>query len=131
MLKWVLDVALALVVLPLASPLLLLAAAAVGLGSPGPILYRSPRVGRGGRIFGMLRVRTVDLSVPADLPMEQRLSCAGRWIRNLSLDDLPNLFNVLVGRMSLVGPRPTEPDRVDPADPAWQRVLSVRPGMVG
>jgi lipopolysaccharide/colanic/teichoic acid biosynthesis glycosyltransferase len=78
----------------------------------------------------MLRFRTVDLAVAAELPLEQRLSRAGRWIRDVSLDDLPNLFNVLAGDMSLVGPRPTEPERVDLEDPTWQRVLSVRPGMV-
>ena len=130
MLKRFLDLSLTLLVLLLALPLLLLAAAAIWLDTPGPILYRSPRVGRNGHLFGMLRFRTVDLAVSSHLPMAQRLSRAGRWIRNLSLDDLPNLFNVLVGEMSFVGPRPTEPDRVDLGDPAWQRVLRVQPGMV-
>jgi O-antigen biosynthesis protein WbqP len=129
-LRRLLDLSLAAVILPLASPFLILAAVAIVLDTPGPVIYRSPRVGQGGHTFAMLRFRTVDLAVPADLPMEQRLSSAGRWIRNLSLDDLPNLFNVLTGQMSLVGPRPTEPDQVDLADARWRCVLDVRPGMV-
>jgi lipopolysaccharide/colanic/teichoic acid biosynthesis glycosyltransferase len=128
--KRLVDVLLACLSLPIAAPLLAASALAIRLDTPGPVLYHSPRLGRGGHIFGLLRFRTVDLAVPADRPMAQRLSRAGRRIRDLSLDDLPNLFNVLAGDMSLVGPRPTEPERVDLDDPHWQRVLSVRPGMV-
>lgn len=78
----------------------------------------------------MLRFRTVDLRYPQHLSMNQRLSRAGRLIRSISLDDLPNLINVLRGEMSLVGPRPTEPERVDSQRLEWQRILSVRPGMI-
>jgi lipopolysaccharide/colanic/teichoic acid biosynthesis glycosyltransferase len=102
------DLSLVLSALPLALPLLLVAGLAIWLDTGRPIVYRSVRVGRSGRSFGMLRFRTVDLAVAAELPLEQRLSRAGRWIRDVSLDDLPNLFNVLAGDISLVGPRPTQ-----------------------
>jgi lipopolysaccharide/colanic/teichoic acid biosynthesis glycosyltransferase len=62
--------------------------------------------------------------------MQERLTRVGCFIRNYSLDDLPNVFNVLKGELSLVGPRPTEPERVDLTDPTWQKVLAVRPGYI-
>jgi len=63
-------------------------------------------------------------------PSFERLTRVGKFIRNYSLDDLPNIFNMLKGELSLVGPRPTEPEIVDLNDPAWQRVLTVRPGYI-
>jgi lipopolysaccharide/colanic/teichoic acid biosynthesis glycosyltransferase len=78
----------------------------------------------------MLRFRTVDINKPAHLSMDERMTRAGRFIRNYSIDDLPNLFNVLMGDMSIVGPRPTEPERVDLEDPGWQRILTLRPGLL-
>jgi lipopolysaccharide/colanic/teichoic acid biosynthesis glycosyltransferase len=86
------------------------------------VLWRSPRVGRGGRRFDLLSFRTMRDG--------GGLSRTGRVLRDVSLDHLPTLVNVLRGDMSLVGPRPTEPDRVDLADECWQRALSVRPGLV-
>jgi lipopolysaccharide/colanic/teichoic acid biosynthesis glycosyltransferase len=124
-----LDLVGALLLLVLASPLLAVIAVALRLEDYGPILYRSPRVGRGGQPFSLLRFRTM-LDTPEPRGVEQRLTPVGRLIRNISLDDLPNLINVLRGEMSLVGPRPMEPEHVDLSDPAWQRILSVRPGMV-
>ncbi|HEX6820403.1 MAG TPA: sugar transferase, partial [Ktedonobacterales bacterium] len=67
---------------------------------------------------------------PPDVPPEARLTPVRRFIRTYSLDDLPSLFHVLRGDLSLVGPRPMEPHRVDLNDPTWQRILSVRPGYV-
>jgi lipopolysaccharide/colanic/teichoic acid biosynthesis glycosyltransferase len=127
--KRVFDLVLALPVLLFALPVLAITAVLIALDSPGPVLYRSPRIGRNGKEFGMVRFRTVDIHKSEHLGMEGRLTLVGRTIRNLSIDDLPNLLNVLVGDMSFVGPRPTEPERVDREDPAWQRILSVRPGM--
>ena len=77
----------------------------------------------------MLRFRTVDVRTPPYMSMDQRMTRVGRFIRNYSLDDLPNLFNVLKGDLAIIGPRPTEPQRVDLEDPAWQEILTVRPGM--
>jgi lipopolysaccharide/colanic/teichoic acid biosynthesis glycosyltransferase len=115
------DLAIALALGILGAPLFLLAALALRLEGRGPILHRSPRLGRDGRPFGLLRFRTM---------AEGRLTPVGRVLRECSLDDLPNLLNVLRGEMAIVGPRPTEPERVDLADPAWREVLAVRPGLV-
>jgi lipopolysaccharide/colanic/teichoic acid biosynthesis glycosyltransferase len=128
--KRLVDLLIALALLIPAAPIMLLIAIYLRLDSAGPILYTSSRLGRAARPFGLLRFRTVDIHQPADLPMSQRLTRAGRFIRNLSLDDLPNLLNILKGDLSLVGPRPTEPALINLADPAWQKVLSVRPGLI-
>jgi lipopolysaccharide/colanic/teichoic acid biosynthesis glycosyltransferase len=129
--KRLFDLLVTLSLLTLTVPLMLFIAIWLRLDSAGPILYTSPRLGRAAKPIGLLRFRTIDLHKPADLPTEQRLTRTGRFIRNLSLDDLPNLFNVLKGDLSIIGPRPTEPAVIDLADPAWQKVLTVRPGMIG
>jgi len=125
-----LDVFVASLILIIAAPVLLVIAFLIKCDSPGPIIYGSPRIGRNGKEFRLLRLRTVDLSKPAHLSMQERLTRVGRFIRNYSLDDLPNVLNVLKGELSLVGPRPTEPEIVDLNDPAWQKVLTIRPGYI-
>lgn len=125
-----LDVVVASLILIVTAPVLLVITFLIRCDSPGPIIYGSPRVGRNGKEFRLLRFRTVDLSKPAHLSMQERLTRVGSFIRNYSLDDLPNAFNVLKGELSLVGPRPTEPEMVDLKDPAWQKVLTVRPGYI-
>jgi lipopolysaccharide/colanic/teichoic acid biosynthesis glycosyltransferase len=133
------EVVLAAAALVAASPLLLLAAAAVAVSSPGPALFRQTRVGRGGRPFTLLKLRTMRTSpAPAASPGGERLLTAagdprvtpvGRWLRRLKLDELPQLWNVLRGDMALVGPRPEVPRYVDAGDPLWRAVLAVRPGL--
>ena len=125
-----LDLLIGSLFLIVATPLLLVIALLITCDSPGPIIYGSPRVGKNGKSFRLLRFRTVNISKPAHLSMDERLTRMGGFIRNYSLDDLPNVFNVLKGEMSVVGPRPTEPEIVDVNDPAWQKVLTVRPGAV-
>ncbi|HLH61191.1 MAG TPA: sugar transferase [Ktedonobacteraceae bacterium] len=125
-----LDLLAGSLVLIIAAPIMLVVALLIKCDSRGPIIYGSPRVGKNGRTFLLLRFRTVDINKPAHLDMKQRLTRAGRFIRNYSLDDLPNIINVLKGDLSLVGPRPTEPESVDLDDPAWQKVLTVRPGYI-
>ncbi|EST31673.1 hypothetical protein N566_20560, partial [Streptomycetaceae bacterium MP113-05] len=146
-LKSVLDrvgAALGLLVL---APLIALVAAAVLLDSPGPVLYRQTRVGRGGRTFTMWKFRSMVTDAerlrPAlaaadeqDGPMfkmrrDPRVTRTGRTLRRTSLDELPQLFNVLRGQMSLVGPRPPLPDEVAEYDAAALRRLGVKPGMTG
>ncbi len=126
--------ALALVVL---SPFLLVAAIAIKLGSPGPVLYRQRRVGLGGREFEMLKLRTmvrgsdpvgVGTVVARDDP---RVTRAGRFLRRTSLDEVPNLVNVLRGEMAIVGPRPTIPAQVDDYTPRQRRRHEVLPGITG
>ena len=123
------DLLVATPLLIITAPLLAIIAVAIKLDSRGPILYRRRCIGQFGRLFDVLRFRTmVESSIHCSV--DDRLTPVGRFIRNYSLDELPILFNVLRGEMSIIGPRPTEPRFVDLADPAWQQILSVRPGVI-
>lgn len=112
-LKRVLDVAGASVLLVLAAPLMVVVALAVRLTSPGPILFQQDRVGHRGRIFGMYKFRSMlendDSDITWSVEDDDRVTPVGRFIRATHLDELPQLFNVLRGDMSLVGPRPERP----------------------
>jgi lipopolysaccharide/colanic/teichoic acid biosynthesis glycosyltransferase len=128
------DLVVALAGLAALLPLLAAVALVVRFGSEGPVLFHAERVGRGGRRFRMHKFRTMsaDAAGPAiTAASDARVTRAGRVLRRLHLDELPQLWNVLVGEMSLVGPRPEDPRFVDAGDEAWRRVLSVRPGMTG
>jgi lipopolysaccharide/colanic/teichoic acid biosynthesis glycosyltransferase len=127
--KRLVDLLVAACLLLLFAPVMAIIAVTRKFEGRMPVLYRSPRIGRHGRPFHMLRFRTM-VDAPAGWNAEERLTPIGRFIRNHSLDDLPNLFNVLRGEMSIIGPRPTEPALVDLADPEWQRILTARPGMI-
>ena len=133
----VLDVVVSAVGLVLASPILLLAAVAIKLDSRGPVVYRQRRVGKDGAIFEVVKLRTMHpgadplgVGTPV-LEDDPRVTRAGRLIRRLSLDELPNLVNVLRGEMALVGPRPTLEAQVDLYTPRQRRRLEVRPGITG
>ncbi|HWB69556.1 MAG TPA: sugar transferase [Solirubrobacterales bacterium] len=132
-----LDIAVALLALILLSPLLLIAAIAIKLGSRGPVLYRQRRVGRGGAEFEMLKLRTmVQGSDPVGVGTvvtraDPRVTSAGRVLRRTSLDEVPNLVNVLRGEMAIVGPRPTIPAQVDAYTPHQRRRHEVLPGITG
>jgi lipopolysaccharide/colanic/teichoic acid biosynthesis glycosyltransferase len=120
--------------LVLLSPLLLIVAALVKSTSRGPIFYRQERVGLGGESFRIVKFRTMcqdaDKAGLAITPAgDPRVTTAGRWLRGLKLDELPQLWNVLTGEMSLVGPRPEVPRYVQNYSPSQRRVLSVRPGI--
>jgi lipopolysaccharide/colanic/teichoic acid biosynthesis glycosyltransferase len=121
------DILLAGLGLVLTGPILAAVALALRIEGRGPVLQRSPRLGRGGYVFHLARFRTM-VDAPPGVGPDERLTRVGRFIRNRSLDDLPGLFHVLRGDLSLVGPRPMEVDRIDLADATWQRILSVRPG---
>ncbi|MBN1139348.1 MAG: sugar transferase [Anaerolineae bacterium] len=123
------DLALALLSLILAAPLLLLIAILIKLDSPGPVLNTPEMIGRDGKRFRLRRFRTMSPARPGHTIPEERLTRAGRFVRNYSLDHLPTLFNVVTGDLALVGPRPMEPEFVDLADPTWQRYFSIRPGL--
>jgi lipopolysaccharide/colanic/teichoic acid biosynthesis glycosyltransferase len=130
----ILIAALALVVL---APVLLIAAVAIKLGSRGPIVYRQRRVGKDGREFELLKLRTmVQGSDPVGVGRvvardDPRVTAAGRVLRRTSLDELPNLVNVLRGEMAIVGPRPTIPAQVKDYTPFQHRRHEVRPGLTG
>jgi lipopolysaccharide/colanic/teichoic acid biosynthesis glycosyltransferase len=132
----------------LLSPVLLVVALTVKLTSPGPIFYRQERIGRGGKPFGMIKFRSMIVNADAQLAtlLEQqgtsdkplfkvtddpRITPVGRFIRKYSIDELPQLFNVFLGEMSLVGPRPQRPAEVALYDDIAHRRLRVKPGMSG
>jgi lipopolysaccharide/colanic/teichoic acid biosynthesis glycosyltransferase len=133
----ILDIAIALLALAVLSPVLLLAAVAIKLGSPGPVLYRQRRVGLHGEEFEMLKLRTMfEGSDPVGVGTivtrdDQRVTGAGRVLRRISLDEIPNLLNVLRGEMAIVGPRPTIPAQVADYTPRQHRRHEVRPGITG
>lgn len=133
-LKRAFDVLVAIFGLAAAWPILLVGAMAVKLDSPGPALHRSVRVGRSGRPFTLLKLRSMRREPedsPSSLTManDARITRVGRILRATKLDELPQLVNVLRGDMSLVGPRPEDPRFVATFGPNERRVLSVRPGI--
>lgn len=121
----------ALVALAAAAPLLAVLAVAIRVTSPGPALFRQLRVGRDGHPFELLKLRTMRQSAGSAVTAagDRRVTPVGRLLRRTKLDELPGLWNVVRGELSLVGPRPEVPRHVDPADPRWRRVLAVRPGL--
>jgi lipopolysaccharide/colanic/teichoic acid biosynthesis glycosyltransferase len=132
-----LDVLVAAAALVVTSPLLLAAAIAIKLDTRGPVFYRQARVGKGGVPFELWKLRTMVVGaehIGAGLYIEDRdprITRAGRALRRFSLDELPNLFNVIQGDMAIVGPRPTVQVQVDRYTPHQRRRLEVRPGMTG
>jgi lipopolysaccharide/colanic/teichoic acid biosynthesis glycosyltransferase len=131
------DILIAAVALVVLSPFLLAAAIAIKLGSRGPVIYRQRRVGRDGRAFEMWKLRTMALgSDPVGVGTvvtrdDPRVTAAGRFLRRTSLDEVPNLVNVLRGEMAIVGPRPTIPAQVDDYTPHQRRRHEVLPGITG
>jgi lipopolysaccharide/colanic/teichoic acid biosynthesis glycosyltransferase len=130
-------VVIASIALTLTSPLLLVAALAIKLDSRGPVIYRARRVGLGGAEFELLKLRTmhpgnepVGVGTPV-LGRDPRVTRMGHLLRRLSLDELPNLVNVLRGEMAVVGPRPTLAAQVEGYTPHQRRRLEVRPGLTG
>ncbi len=121
--------ALGLVVL---APVLALIAAAIVLEAGFPVLFRQTRVGRGGRPFRLVKFRSMRMDVAGTritAGRDPRVTRVGAWLRRRKIDELPQLWNVLRGDLSLVGPRPEIPPFVDTQDPVWRAVLEVRPGI--
>jgi lipopolysaccharide/colanic/teichoic acid biosynthesis glycosyltransferase len=132
-----LDLVLASALLALASPPLLAAVAAIRLESRGPAFYRQRRVGRDGEPFQLWKLRTMVPGAEAMgagiyvLEGDPRITRVGRLLRRLSLDEMPNLINVVKGDMALVGPRPTIQEQVDRYTDRQRRRLEVKPGITG
>jgi lipopolysaccharide/colanic/teichoic acid biosynthesis glycosyltransferase len=132
-----LDVAGAALGLAVASPFLAAAAVAIKLEDRGPVFYRQTRVGRDGADFDLVKLRTMVVdaeSQGAGLAVnrgDSRITRVGRFLRATSLDELPQLVNVLRGEMSLIGPRPTLRYQVERYDDRQRRRLEVRPGLTG
>jgi lipopolysaccharide/colanic/teichoic acid biosynthesis glycosyltransferase len=137
MLKRLMDIVVSLGLLLLLSPLLLVIALAVWISSPGPILFRQQRLGRGERPFTILKFRTMVANAPAIGPPstaegDPRITRVGKILRKTSLDELPQLINVLRGDMSLIGPRPYVGFELENCSPEFRRQrASVRPGISG
>lgn len=135
--KRLVDVVLSALALLLLSPVLLATAAAVVIDDGFPVFFRQVRIGRGGLTFGMFKFRSMVRNAAAIGPFntaagDPRITRVGRFIRRTSLDELPQLLNVLAGDMSLVGPRPDVPvQRALYNDADWAERCSVRPGITG
>ena len=132
--KRLLDVGVSLAMLLVLSPLFVIIAFLVRLNLGTPVLFRQRRPGLGGRPFTLLKFRTMTEARDSDgvlLPDRQRLTAFGRWLRSTSLDELPELVNVLRGDMSIVGPRPLLIEYLDRYSPAQARRHDVKPGITG
>jgi len=135
-----LDMALASVMLLISAPIIVFCLLLVRLSSPGPWIYRQKRLGLGGKVFTIYKIRTMYQDSERDgvaiwsPPGDRRVTPIGRLLRLSHLDELPQLINVLKGEMSLVGPRPERPeflDQLERALPDYRQRLTVRPGLTG
>ena len=137
MIRRAVDIVVSGTLLVLSAPVVAAAMAAIRLESRGPALYRQRRIGRDGRPFDVLKLRTmVDGAehIGAGLAIDagdSRITRVGAFLRRTSLDELPNLVNVLRGEMSLIGPRPTVPAQVAQYTPRQRERLAVKPGITG
>jgi len=130
------DLLVAALALLTLSPLMLAAALAIKLTSRGPIFFHQQRAGRGGRCFALIKFRTMLAGRTPDpqelVPLNHPdITTVGRLLRRTKIDELPQLFNVLAGHMSVVGPRPTLPDQIERYNLFERRRLQVRPGCTG
>jgi FlaA1/EpsC-like NDP-sugar epimerase/lipopolysaccharide/colanic/teichoic acid biosynthesis glycosyltransferase len=128
------DITMAAIGLVLSLPFLIVIGVAIKLYDGGPIFYRANRVGRGGRLFHLWKFRTMVVNADREGPAitaknDPRITPIGRWLRRTKLDELPQLLNVLMGDMSIVGPRPEHPRYVALYTPEQRQVLNVRPGI--
>jgi lipopolysaccharide/colanic/teichoic acid biosynthesis glycosyltransferase len=134
MLKRSFDITASLIGIIILLPVFLLVAIWIKLDSPGPILFQQVRVGRNGQEFAIYKFRSMvvaaeSLGKQITIGDDRRITPSGKLLRQFKLDELPQLFNVLKGDMSLVGPRPEVPSYVQLYAPEQRRVLDVRPGI--
>jgi len=135
--KRLLDLTVAVAAVVGTAPIVLVCAIAVRLDSKGSVFYRQPRAGRDGHIFEIVKLRTMVVGaehIGAGMAVDEgdsRITRVGGFLRRWSLDELPNLVNVVKGEMSLVGPRPTLPEQVEQYDERQRGRLAIRPGISG
>ena len=134
MLKRAFDIAASALGLIVLSPLLVLVALAIKLDSAGPVFYRATRVGKDSNLFRLVKFRSMKAGADQQGPgittaRDARITQVGRFIRLSKLDELPQLWNVLIGQMSIVGPRPEDPRYVALYTEEQRQVLTVRPGI--
>jgi lipopolysaccharide/colanic/teichoic acid biosynthesis glycosyltransferase len=126
------EAAIALAGLVVVAPLIALTAVVIAVTSPGPVIFRQIRMGRKGRPFTMYKLRTMRMANSGPQVTagdDARITPVGKFLRKAKLDELPELWNVLKGDMSLIGPRPEVPRYVAIDDPMWRLVLEARPGI--
>lgn len=131
-----LDVLVSLAVITLGAPLFLIPAILIRRESPGPVFFLQTRIGKDGKPFRMIKFRTMHLHLSGDAPKPQgpedpRITRVGRWLRRYSLDELPQVLNVLRGEMSIVGPRPEMPFIVEHYGAMERERLRAKPGLTG
>ncbi len=137
MIKRWFDIAVSLAMLILASPVMILVALLIRLDSSGPVIFRQERVGQYGCVFSIYKFRSMVNDAMSQGPYftsatDPRVTRIGKFIRRTSLDELPQLVNVLLGDMSLVGPRPDVPQqKAGYSEKDWDKRISVRPGITG
>ena len=138
--KMAIEFVLALIMLGLSAPLILLAMIFVKLTSPGPTIYSQTRTGRDGKPFTIYKLRSMThncenlTGAQWSQPGDGRVTTVGRWLRRTHIDELPQLWNVLRGDMSLIGPRPERPEflpQLEQAIPLYRERLRIRPGLTG
>jgi|HubBroStandDraft_3_1064219.scaffolds.fasta_scaffold28925_2 lipopolysaccharide/colanic/teichoic acid biosynthesis glycosyltransferase len=147
----VMDRTLALIALVVTAPIMLLIALIIRLDSPGPALFRQKRIGQGGKLFDFVKFRTYyrdakqrfpelyDYRIQPEalhsyrfkVPNDPRATRVGQWLRQSTLDELPNFWNVLTGKMALVGPRPEIPEFLPNYSYSELRIFTIRPGVTG
>ena len=138
--KRLLDLAVSTVALPFVLLIVVVVAPAIWMEDRGPVFYAGKRIGYKGRLFGMLKFRSMKVNAP-DIRLEDgstyngdddpRVTRVGRFLRKTSLDEVPQLLNVLVGQMSLIGIRPDPPDWLERYDEHERVILTVKPGITG
>jgi len=138
--KGIFDLGLALLLAVLTAPLTIIAGVLILIGSGSPVFYRQERVGQGGRLFWLYKFRTMVRGAERETGAvlsnmnDPRVTRAGRWLRRFRIDELPQLFNIISGDMSFVGPRPERPEFVDrflKEIPAYRERLRAKPGLTG
>ena len=138
-LKRLFDVVTALLFILLLGPALLVGMLAVRLSSPGPVFFRQKRLGRMGKTFHILKLRTMHVDAEKDGPQwsrkeDPRVFAVGKWLRQFRVDEIPQLFNILSGQMSFVGPRPERPEFFEELErqiPYYRERLLLQPGLTG
>jgi len=136
-LKRFLDIVLSLFGIIVLSPVFLIIAAAIVIDDPGPIFFKQKRVGKNKKLFKILKFRSMKMSTPRDTPThmlknpEQYITRVGKFLRKTSLDELPQIYNIFIGQMSIIGPRPALWNQYDLIDARDKYIANdVRPGLL-
>ena len=134
------DILFSLVLVPVVAVLYVVIGLAIKIEDGGPVFYKAPRIGQHGKLYGMYKFRSMKVNAP-DIRLadgstyngkdDPRVTRVGRFIRETSLDELPQIFNILLGQMSFIGPRPDPPDWMERYPKESLRFLNVKPGITG